>query len=290
MSEAADPIAVANLTGFPLQLALEAITRAHDREYNWYVLSREHFCPPSAETPYLFIDLVVSGTRQSQHDGTYYRCILVIECKRLDSDWVFLEPREDRPFTSPGVDLLTTVPSAGALQHPTHPWCRVQFGPTSEQSAFCALSTRRGAQAGQPDRRTLEGWCRELLTSTVALARQSASSFVDLGSLGSDRPRSPSIAVFMPVIVTTARLSILSFDPGAVPLATGTVPPPPASVSREVSSIWFAKDFGFEPEASDPLAPSFRTPPSQGVLVVHATAFAEFLRQSQGIHVRARET
>jgi len=39
MTEPTDPIAVANLTGYPLQLALEAVTRAHDREYNWYVLS-----------------------------------------------------------------------------------------------------------------------------------------------------------------------------------------------------------------------------------------------------------
>ena len=250
--------------------------------------SREHFCPPSAETPYLFIDLVVSGTRQSPFDGTYYRCILVIECKRLDADWVFLEPREDRASPS-GVDLLTTVPSEGALAHPIHPWCRVQFGPTEEQSAFCALGTRRGGQAGQPDRRTLEGWCRELLTSTVALARQSASSFVDPGGPGSERRHPARIAVFVPVIVTTAHLSVLSFDPTAVPLATGTVPPPPSTVSRDVPWIWFSKDFGFEPEASDPLASSFRTPPSQGVLVVHATAFAEFLKRSQGISVRARE-
>lgn len=288
MPEHPDPIAIANLTGYPLQFALEAVVRQRERECHWYVLSREHFCSSPTAPQALFIDLLLSGQRQDPWSAEYFRCLLVIECKRIDGDWVFLEPREAQPGGNRDFHLLTTTPSRDSLQQPTHPWCPVQFGPTNVQSAFCALSTRRGSQSGQPDRRTLEGWCAELLTATVGLSQQTASSFIP--SIAFDARDTPiRRAVFVPIIVTTARLTLLSFDPAAAPLSTGTLPPPPDSSAKELPWIWFAKDFGFQPGGSDPLSRVTRTSPSQGILIVQSKAFPEFLDESRGIQVRGPE-
>lgn len=89
MSSNVNPIAVANGSGYPLEAAIEAISKKWEGVTHWYVLRREHpwLHPATRETQ--FLDFVLGGQEYDSVTGSLYRRRYVVGCKRLDGTWVF---------------------------------------------------------------------------------------------------------------------------------------------------------------------------------------------------------
>lgn len=259
-------IAIVNRTGFPLQSALEAIAQQKQDTHYWYFLSREHSWqhPKTGETR--FVDLILGGQAVTRSNAVV-GIRAVIECKRLDGSMVFLIPSARNPDSS----FLIRAYSTKRNETPECAWRDMQFAPSMHAIEFCASGIRKGARADQPDHRTLESWCNELLAASIAIAGQELSGFrkerdVVLG------------AVYFPILVTTANLYTLRFDPKAVTLDAGTVPVPPDSEVNRIDWVHFRKDFGVEEFGTDHLHPGKTDLPlKQSVFIVQANAFEEFL-------------
>jgi hypothetical protein len=266
-------LAAANRTGYPLQAAIESVARAGEATHRCSFLSREHLWhDPDTREPH-FIDLVLGGQRVDRLRGIVVRVRLVMECKRLDGYWTF--PIPNHPATPPASRIRAYSVSPDHLSKPPS-WRTYGFGPERVQHVeYCALSNRSGG-SDQQDSRTIEPWATELIASCQALAQQ------ELLSRGSD-PDLPTIAYF-PVLVTTASLHTLSFDPSTVTLEDGKIPPPPLSAPADVNWVVLSKDLGFEPLGINPLEPGrFSSRPRQHVFVVQAQLIDAFLRSCVGI-------
>jgi hypothetical protein len=275
MNVAANPIAVANASGYPLEAAIEAISKKWEAVTQWYVLKREHPWRHPETGDKRFLDLVLGGQQYDDLDHTLYRRRLVIECKRVEGSWVFPVSAEHAAQSNE-----LRVLAAHPLAPPMRSWRKVRSGPQAYGSDACALSTKKGPVADALDRRTLEGWASDLISAAQALADQETAALSETGS-------PVGAALYIPLIVTTAVLTVLAFDPVNVDLQTGHVAPPPSSASHEVEWVRFSKDLGFEPLGPDPLAPvpsHERT--QQGAWVVRATAFQSFLDQFSSLRVR----
>lgn len=276
MSNAVTPIAVANASGYPLEAAIEAIAKKWEGVTQWYVLRREHPWRHPETFEVRFVDLVLGGQQTDDHDGSLYRRRFVIECKRVEGYWVFQVPVNDADQSN---DLR--VLAAHPRNPPTPSWRRVRSGPQAFRSDSCALSTKKGIASDPLDRRTLEGWASELIWASHALAIQEHESLL--------KSSSPVVAaLYYPLILTTASLHVLTFDPEKVDLLTGHVEPPPGSTSANVDWVRFSKDLGFEPLGPDPLSPvAPHARSQQGAWVVRASAFRSFLDQFLSLRVRA---
>jgi hypothetical protein len=138
--------------------------------------------------------------------------VLLIECKRLlDKDWVFLPERGDaqprrtaRAFYL-GRNEARLLPGMGWDNRPADP------RPRSPQVAF-AITPKDGRE------RTIDALAAELVSATEALAHEEMETYL-LHRGGTFR------RLYYPIIVTTARLSVCSFDPADITLGTGQLPP-----------------------------------------------------------------
>jgi hypothetical protein len=193
-----DLSALVNNSGFPFQLGVEHEIQTNPSPSNnpWAVLTREHPWkhPDTGENG--FIDLIA-------HRGCYR---LVIECKRSrDADWAFLVPQDQRPtatrIRSRWMRIRSEWENVNAIDD-------LHWLPPSYESAFCAV---RGQ--GESHTPMLENLSNTLLASLDSLSQQ------DLTVHRSHQWR--NLFVYVPVIVTTARLNVCLYDPGRVSLTTG---------------------------------------------------------------------
>jgi hypothetical protein len=196
-----DVLRYANQSGFPLQIGLQHAVDAAKNLIPWRVRYVEHgwVHPESLGSGY--IDLVLQAYGARQH--------LVIESKRkADTDWVFMHSSgkvSDRRHAK----VWVTEATGGNVRR--HGWANCQVDGPCPEADFCVV---RGQ--GMEDREPmLERIAGQLVLATEALAHAER----DFRS-----PTMPYVRAFTSVLVTTATLSVVEFDPASVSLADGKIP------------------------------------------------------------------
>jgi hypothetical protein len=188
MDDVTRVVAALKKSGFPLQTRIEHEINARFGR-GWRLLASEH--PWRSEDGDQRIDLIASC-------GTV---VLVVECKKAqERSLLFLRP----------VGLETTGKVRGCtVWHFEPPSDRAiedrDLGPDSYQAAFCVTTDTSGSQ------RLLEQDARPVVLATDALV---ARGFPEIHKLGR--------SFFLPVIVTTAGLYTLRYQPTEISLETGS--------------------------------------------------------------------
>jgi hypothetical protein len=251
-----------NDSGFPLQLGLRALAQ----ESTWPVCLTEHAWRDPLGESEKFIDLVLKGRGSNDPQR------LVIECKRAkDTEWIFLRTDAGDGHRS-YLRARMAAAYVGAVS-PVDDWVNVQFAPSSPEASFCVV--RKGGQRSQE---LLEKTAAELTRATDALARQELL-------IHSSRPRglagvSGGLArLYVPVIVTTAKMYVCDADYRNVDLETGEVS---AAETAPVPVVRFRKSLGVD-RGTAPAVTSVEDLAEQAersVLVVQAGAFLEFLEKA----------
>jgi hypothetical protein len=253
-----------NESGFPLQLGLKLLVQNDPHAHDWRVILSEHpWKDPLSETE-KFIDLVIQG----QGPGGPMR--LVTECKRArETEWLFLREKTGNDPSDNRLNIrsriLTTAPSSFM-----DVWINAPFIPGSPQADFCVV--RKG---GKRSEELVEKTAAEVVRATEALALQE----YHLHTGGSVVPRpgkKPISRLYIPMIVTTAKLYICDADYQKVDFQTGEVE---GATITPVSVVRFAKSFaaGDAKRVGDISVQAFAEQTERSVLVVQAAAFAEFL-------------
>ncbi len=207
--------AIVNASGFAFQLAVEDHIR-HSKT-GWNPILREHpWRTESGENR--FIDIILEQVRGN------FRAI--VECKRTkQAKWVFLVPKtastENRSccLWADGRDGETIYSR----------WDDVRIGPASYEADFCAV---RGKGEGQVP--MLERIASDVLCSIDAVADEEIR-------LVSDRDRQWFMRLFIPIIITNAKLYACRFTSPDVALDTGDLR---NEVYEEIQFIRFRKTLG----------------------------------------------
>jgi hypothetical protein len=259
MSESADLEKAINDSGFPLQLGVKHLVETQNA-VDWKVVLSEHPWRDPFKDDEKFIDLVVQGK-------TFFT--LVIECKRArGTEWLFIREPAANGGT-PG-DRRATRVLLIRRQKDHYPsiqeWTNVPCVPESPLAQFCVI--RKNGHASQE---LLEKTASEVVRATEAISQQELA--LHMGA----QARGPYLGrIYVPVIVTTARLFVCDGDYTKVDLDTGELNGfhmAPAPIVR------FEKSLG-----SGGMTPGRRplrledTTSERSVLVVQALAFREFLK------------
>ena len=249
-----NPIDIANMSGFPLQMAAAHEVERLRSAQGWRVLQTEHAWTNQYDSRSGFMDLlVINGT------GTH---ILVIECKRpLDSSWVFLcnaNASADRRQCKAWV----AAKPGGKFKH--YAWSDITLYPGSFESEYCAVAGQKS------DTPTLER-----IASTVVSATEAIASERYLGQAHS------SFVMYFNVILTTAKLQVVMIDPENVSLADGKIPD--ATSATEVPFVRFRKQLStlnYMDPTKRPLGDrNIASARENTVFIVHAAQLRSFLSQ-----------
>lgn len=202
---------IVNRSGFLFQVAVEDHLRRTAREHSWSIIAHEYPWTSLDAARTGFIDLVAARGN--------FRC--VFECKRTQGgEWIFLAPDGSKDTD----ELRVLWAYRGETGDRSWGWDDFRFQPRTLRSEFCIV---RGAS--DDDRPLLERLGSDLVRAAESLAREDLSV--------RDRREGPML--YVPVIVTNARLYTCQVEPGAVDLATGEVPQ--SACFAEVSAIRFRK-------------------------------------------------
>lgn len=249
----ADLSKLVNQSGFPLQLAIDRLVQDRSDQIGWKVLYREHgWRAPDGQSG--FVDLVL--------EDQWGTSVLVVECKRvLEADWLFLE---ELPAGSPSRRVrlwATNTPNHGKEHSGYYDATAL---PESGESMYCVV-------AGQ------DAKSRPML-ERVASEVSSAMEAIALEELPVITKRGYGLRMYVPVIVTTARLVVSQFDPKLVDLKVGET----ASVAHQVQP-WVRFRKQFSPEyAVQPKNPEWdfselSAAKEKVVLVVNVESLPDFL-------------
>jgi hypothetical protein len=251
-----------NDSGFPLQLGLEEL--AHGVP-NWAVILSEHAWTDPLSSEPKFVDFVMRD--KSGHQS------LVVECKRArDTEWLFLRkpPESEHSNARTAVRARMTVRPAGSGRV-FDGWQDVQYQPGSPEATHCAV---RKPREGRGENH-LESAAAQIVRATDALAEQEVIIF--------DRERRTKKGfntavghVYVPVIVTRARLFICDADLAKVDLDKGEAPCPSI---RPVPVIRFRKSLGSTDSRRSGAwtIEQFAEESLRTVMVVQASAMQQFL-------------
>ena len=242
-------------SGFPLQAGVDQFVTSSINSLGWKVLYREHgwrFDDHQSG----FIDLVL--------EDRYGTSVLVIECKRvLESDWVFLDTSPTKS-NSKETRLWATNTANHGQEHCG--FFDARSLPESPESMFCVV-------AGQDakSRPMLERLAAETIASVEALALEEHPVIAK---------RQYGLRMYVPVIITTAKLHLSRFNPGNVNMATGE----PADVAHEeIKWVRFRKQFSSDvavaPRNVEWDFSELARAKEKQIFVVNVLAFPEFLSQ-----------
>ena len=192
---------IVNASGFPLQIGLRRTINQSKIDHGWSVDVEEHHWRHPRSGAEGYIDLVI------EHESLFLR--LIVECKRpTDAKWIFLTPKGSRPSSQV---LSAFAATKGGGGRDLTGWCDLAIEPASPESAFCVLQGQ-----SDRDRPMLERITDSLLPSVEALAfEELAIPGYYCGGLKH---------IYVPLVVTTATLYTVSFDPAAVDLEVGQLP------------------------------------------------------------------
>lgn len=244
-----------NQSGFPLQLAIDRMVQDRSEELGWKVLYREHgWKSPDGQIG--FADLVL--------EDKFGTSVMVVECKRvLEADWLFLEELPAKP-PSPRTRLWATNTVEHGKKHSGYYDARAT--PESPESMYCVV-------AGQ-DTKT-----RPML-ERVAAETTAALEAIAIEELPLITKRQYGLRMYVPVIVTTARITISRFDAKLVALQTGEA----NAISHEIMPwIRFRKQLSselvVEPKNVEWDFSGLAAAKEKMVFVVNVESFADFLKK-----------
>jgi len=255
-----------NGSGFPLQLGIQRVAASNPR---WTVELTEHAWSDPLTGDEKFIDLVIRD-KDARSVGPMR---IVIESKRAArTEWIVL--RENEPQDAHDDNRLNAVVRVLSRSQTKNTvfntWVGVPFVPGTTQADFCVI--RRDGQRSQD---LLEKVAAELVRATDALATHEDTLHARQRADPSNQ-YPPISRVYIPMIVSTARLFICDAPYDRVDLETGQVNP---SMIREVPAVRFIKSFGsLAPERS--IAKSIREfaeATQRTVIVVQAARLNELL-------------
>jgi hypothetical protein len=182
-------------SGFPLQARIEHEIRARPAwavladEYPWFDLDKNEY----------FVDVVASCRS----------VVLIIDCKKMQERALVFMRHIGHEISDPVLEA-----TAWRRKNKGEPWSQElletkDLEPRSYRSQFCVTTENDKAR-----QRLLEPDAR-----VVALAAETLAG-VDYHAV------IPKMSLLVPVIVTTARLYTISFEPGEISLATGELSEP----------------------------------------------------------------
>lgn len=250
-----------NESGFPLQFGIEQLVY---RAGAWKTILSEHPWIDPLNSDEKFIDLVLQ-------QGQDYPVRLVVECKRArDTEWLFLRS----PTSYPGRDERLHTKSRVFVRQGggnIDQWLSLPFRPGSPEAGYCVV--RRNGQRSQE---LLERTAAELVRATESLAQQEVAICGRSGRTLADPDRSLK-RIYIPVVITTATMSICDADYAKLDLASGEVRD---AVSLESPVIRFVKSLAaLDPNRSNATTiEEFSTQSERSVVVVQATHFLDFLQ------------
>jgi hypothetical protein len=243
---------LANSSGFVFQLGVRHEIAAKEAEHGWRVLVTEHRWAHPTTGEGGFIDLIL------QHNQAVI-VRQVVECKRATNRrWLFLVPKEESQDTT----RISTFWTCRVHEKPDlWGWLDTRMEPPSPQAGFCVIQGR-----GQNRSLMLEKVTDSLLPSAEAVAIQEMCLQI--------HRHPPICALFLPVVVTNATLTVCSFDPGQVDMRTGNLRNPDF---REVPLVRFRKSLSTFMGTSDASRDLQEVNASDQVtvLVVNSSRFAE---------------
>lgn len=201
-----------NASGFLFQLGAEHHIRQSRAKHGWDVILREHPWNDSVTGDEGYIDLVLGKgiTR------------IILECKRSqDATWVFLvsngQPEEIQRVRGQWVERKV----GEEIRAGCYEWT---IDPKSPEAGFCVV---RGT--GETDRPMLERLSDLILKSLDCLAEE---------ELQIANPKTIFRRIYLPAIVTTAKLEICYFNPEDVSLKDGKIS---GGVFKSVPLVRFRK-------------------------------------------------
>jgi hypothetical protein len=164
--------------------------------------------------------------------------------------------------------------NSSGVTTPVDEWVDVQFDPRSPEALFCVV--RKNNQRSQE---LIEKTAAEIARATDALARQEMLIH-HAPPTGQPSLNSGLSRLYVPVIVTTAKMSICDADYSSVDLETGEVA---GAISSPASIVRFRKSFGSDSSKMRAMLSieSFAKQSERSVLVVQADAFLSFLQKAQ---------
>ena len=190
---------IVNSSGFPLQIGIEHFVGKTSDAHGWKVLYKEHSWKNPNSNNSGFIDLVLVDEL-----GT---SIMVVECKRVqNTNWIFLLPSERQKRRR---HARAWVSRSNGDNVKFFDWKDITPDPFSPESMFCVVPGQ-----DKKSRPMLERVAAELIEATEALA------FEDL-HLFSNKP--DFVRIYLNVIITTADLSLCSFDPHDISISDGII-------------------------------------------------------------------
>jgi hypothetical protein len=194
---------IVNNSGYPLQIRLKEWIEETRQQHKWKVSVSEHRWVNTEINDEGYIDLVL------EHKSTNLR--LVVECKRITGSWTFLLPMaqliNDRKTRMLSIDYNSFK----------FLWSEFAILPESPEASFCVMETD-----GKKDSRTLEKLAGELLLSLEYLAVEETElirPFIEK----SQRKLLPTQMRYLPIIVTTAQLQVMNFNPSSIDVKSGEV-------------------------------------------------------------------
>lgn len=243
-----------NTSGFLFQLAVEHLVTSNP-DQPCRVVSREHPWKTPDGNPGGFIDLILAvGTGM----------IWVCECKRTrDADWIFLvEPGNQDQTPKIRCSWVAGVPGKGDIAG----WSEITFQPKSHESAFCVI---RGS--GEKDSPLLERTAGHLLQSQDALIGECVDYTI--------RKRHEYKVIYIPIIITNARLQVCKMHPRDVSLSSGTLG---HTDFTEVPMIRFRKTLSFQAPPNSIATDVFEATRERErtVLVINSESLLRILKSS----------
>jgi hypothetical protein len=246
-----------NASGFLFQMRVEEEIRRRQSQHNWSVAATEHPWLHEKSHRSGFVDLVLqAGILRA-----------VVECKRTKSaTWYFLAPRDAQPVVRGSVVLwMDDIKDQGQRVA----WSRLDFTPTTFEAGFCVV---RGS--GESDQPMLERLASSLVDSTEAVARDEVWHQRGTGRIEQ--------LIYVPVIVTNAKLLLVHCDIPNVNIDTGRIN---AAEHTEVPFLRFRKALSprFAGLHRAATLPEVATARQRTVFVVNASGLTTFLKSLEGV-------
>lgn len=245
---------IINGSGFPLQLGISSLIEETTSQHGWRVMFQEHSWANYETESGGFIDLLLLDKSQS--------IVLNLECKRVkDVDWLFLNPANEVSKRR-HIKAFHTIAEYGSLKKFT--WSDVTGEPSTPESEYCVFGGQDGAS-----RSMLEKLAAGVIESTEGFAIEDHSYSHKIPEF---------TRYYFNVIVTTANLHVISFDPKTIDITTGEVS---QAGSAEVPYLRFRKQLSIHsnPELSwnDVDVRGISRAKENTVFVVNSNHIIEFL-------------
>lgn len=188
-----------NASGFPFQIAVEALVNDTRDQHGWHTRYTEHSWTNIETGESGFIDIVLENSH-----GTLS---FVVECKRVkDTAWIFLIDEDQRKNRR---HAKSFVLNKSYEKTKRFEWLDLTLDPSTPQSQYCVIPG-----TDQRNKSLIERVAADLVSSTEGLALEDKSLSLDDRNI---------LKVYFNVIVTTATLQICRFDSASINIEDGTL-------------------------------------------------------------------